>query len=266
VHQRFDGWRGALQAAGLQALPRRRWSLRWDAEACWRALESVADRLGDPPRYRRYEELARRRDDLPSGAIVRDRLGLWSEIAPQLERREPGAQSRQAPARQVAEIRPRLSLPARPARPVRSFSDEQLVAGVRAVGERVGRRPSRGDYERLSKPLGLACHATVCNRFGSWSGALRAAGFETGAPARSYAKRWDARACCEALDRVADELGEWPRYGRYEQLAAGREDLPSGALLRQRLGPWSQIAAALRERRGVDRVAPALPEVTHAAA
>jgi len=113
----------------------------------------------------------------------------------------------------------------------------------------VGHTPGGFEYERLHKPLGLASLATVYIRFGNWSGALEAAGFEPVARKRSYRRRWDEQACWAALDRVADELGDRPRYSRYEQLAAGRDDLPSGALLRQRLGTWSQIAAALSERR-----------------
>jgi hypothetical protein len=156
-------------------------------------------------------------------------------------------------------------------RPARAFSDEQLAAGVRAVGESVGHTPTGGDYRRLAPTLGLASHATVCIRFGSWSGALEAAGFEPGAHRRAYRRRWDAQACWKALESVADELGEWPRYARYEELSAGREDLPSAAMLRQRLGPWSEIAAVLRERggaerRGVDTAPRELPEGTYAAA
>jgi AraC-like DNA-binding protein len=262
IYQRFDGWQIALAAAGLEAQPQRRWS-RWDAAACWRALESVADQLGDPPRYRRYQQLARERDDLPFGGVVRSRLGLWSQIAAELGRRGLGGQNGSAPARRAADaparrvsaIRPRVNLPSRTesgvaGRRARSFSDEQLLAGVRAVGEAVGRTPTCGEYNRLAEELGLACLATVEIRFGKWSGALAAAGFEPAAPVRSYRRKWDAQACWGALERVADELGDWPRYRHYEQLAAGREDLPSAAMLRQRLGTWSQIAAALRERRG----------------
>jgi AraC-like DNA-binding protein len=279
LYQRFGGWQGALEAAGLKASPARRWALRWDPDECWRALESVADQLGDPPRYRRYRELARGRDDLPQAGVVRNRLGLWSEIASELTRRRHGGQQESAPGRhgsgevrRVAEIRPRVSLPARadraiPAPSRRSFSDEQLAAGVRAVAESVGRTPTGGDYRRLAPTLALASHPTVCMRFGSWSGAVRAAGFEPTTRVGPYRRRWDAQACLKALDQVADELGDLPRYRDYEQLALGREDLPSGALLRQRLGPWLKIAAALRERRGgEDGVARALPEVSHAAA
>jgi AraC-like DNA-binding protein len=254
LNHRFDGWQGALVAAGLQAPRPRRWPLRWDAAECWRALESVSDRLGDPPRYRRYRELAIGRDDLPSAGVLRNRLGLWSQIAAELTRRTHGGVGGPAPVQRVA-ARPRVSLPSRAesgvaGRRAREFSDEQLLAGVRAVGERVGHVPGRGDYERLAKPLGLASHPTVCIRLGSWSGALRAAGYEPAARKRAYARKWDQQACWDALHSVADELGDWPTYRHYEQLAAGRDDLPSAAMLRQRLGPWSQIAAVLRERRG----------------
>jgi hypothetical protein len=233
-------------------------------------LESVSDQLGDPPRYRRYVQLAQQSDDLPSGAIVRSRLGLWSQIAAELTRRRVGGRQRSAsgrqgsePERRGAEIRPRVSLPARP---TKAFTDERLIAGVRAVGESVGHMPQCGEYKRLVKELGLASFSTVCIRFGSWSAALEAAGYEPVAQNRTYAKKWDEQACWAALDRVAGELGDLPRYSHYEQLSTGRDDLPSGAMLRQRLGPWSQIAAALTERRGAVAVPRALPEVTHAAA
>jgi AraC-like DNA-binding protein len=257
LYQRFDGWPGALAAAGLDAGAHRRWAVRWDQAECWRALESVSDQLGDPPRYRRYLELAKQRDDLPSGGIVRYRLGLWSQVAAELERRRLGGRSEPAPARGVAEIRPRVSLPPRPERALsgrlaRSYSDERLLAGVRAVADRVGHTPTGAEYEQLAKPLGLASRSTVDTRFGNWSGALKAAGFEPIAKKRAYAKKWDQQACWEALKRVAGELGDFPRYHQYEQLAAGREDLPSAAMLRQRLGRWSQIVAALSERRGAD--------------
>ena len=82
VYARFGGWGPALEAAGLPRSSRPSGPVaRWDAVACWQALVSVADQLGDPPRHHRYAELARERDDLPSGATVLVRLGLWSQIA-----------------------------------------------------------------------------------------------------------------------------------------------------------------------------------------
>jgi DNA-binding CsgD family transcriptional regulator len=87
---RLGSWAEAAAAAGLQpnAATRATHRRTWDAEVCWAALESVANKLGDPPRYRTYEELAGGRPDLPSGATIRKRLGRWTDVALQLiERR-----------------------------------------------------------------------------------------------------------------------------------------------------------------------------------
>jgi hypothetical protein len=65
----------------------------------------VADQLGDPPRFRRYLELAAARDDLPSAAMLRARLGSWPGIAAELiAQRAARADREPAPA-------PRASAP-----------------------------------------------------------------------------------------------------------------------------------------------------------
>jgi hypothetical protein len=75
------------------------YSPRWHLAACWRALESVAGELGDPPRASRYAELAQARDDLPSPPILRARLGSWSSIAAALLEQQAARGGRaQAPA------------------------------------------------------------------------------------------------------------------------------------------------------------------------
>lgn len=87
VYMRFGGWRHALTRAGLESLaaPATVRPTVWNVAACWRALLSVADQLGNPPRYRRYLEIASGREDLPSPTTLRTRLGLWSGIAAALE-------------------------------------------------------------------------------------------------------------------------------------------------------------------------------------
>jgi len=62
---------------------------RSDTPACWRALLSVADQLGDPPRCRRYLKLSQGREDIPS--ILRRRLGLWPQIVAALDTHASGA-------------------------------------------------------------------------------------------------------------------------------------------------------------------------------
>jgi hypothetical protein len=85
LHKTHYGLARALRAvpppAESHAGATRASSPRWHLAACWRALESVAGELGDPPRAARYAELAGAREDLPSPKTVRARLGPWSGIA-----------------------------------------------------------------------------------------------------------------------------------------------------------------------------------------
>lgn len=125
------------------------------------------------------------------------------------------------------------------------FSDEQLCNGLRLVARRLGHTPSKAEYARLSEQHGLARMPTVYSRFGGWRHALRSAGFDVPTdPIR--ARRWTTALCWRAVVSVHDQLGDPPSYRRYQQLAAVRDDLPSGSTLRLRLGLWPEIVAALR--------------------
>jgi hypothetical protein len=130
-----------------------------------------------------------------------------------------------------------------------TFSDRDLTRGLRAVADRYHHSPSLREYDLIAPGLYLASGQTVCTRFGGWRRALAAAGLDSAPPARTYASRWHLAACWRALESVADELGDPPRFVRYAELAARREDLPSPPTVRARLGPWSQIAAELMEQK-----------------
>jgi cyanate lyase len=126
------------------------------------------------------------------------------------------------------------------------YSDRQLIAGLRRVAGRLGHAPSSGEYARLAAELELPRMPTVYQRFGGWRAALDRAGLQVpAAPARAYTPTWHIAACWKALLGVADQLGEPPRYRRYLELARQRDDLPSAATVRARLGLWSAIAAEL---------------------
>src|SRR5215831_10369303 len=120
---------------------------------------------------------------------------------------------------------------------------------MRAVTRIAGARPSGPEYERLARDRDLACRATVYMRFDGWNRALAAAGLEPVVDRRPRVREWNAAACWQALCSVADQLGDPPRYTAYLELAAGRDDLPSAAVVRQRLGVWREIVAALAAHR-----------------
>jgi hypothetical protein len=133
----------------------------------------------------------------------------------------------------------------------KTYSDQDIVAAVRFVAERLGRVPTAKEYGAQARELELPSLPTVVNRMGRWTSAVRAAGLvpaHTAAHAR--ARRWTAERCWHAMRAVVAELGEIPTVVAYDRHAAGRRDLPSSATLRNRLGRWSQITSRLiAERR-----------------
>ena len=132
------------------------------------------------------------------------------------------------------------------ARWVQTYSDRDIILALVSVSTRVGRVPSAKEYGAHARELNYPSLATVLNRMGGWTNALRASGMEpVGPPARARKRRWTDEACWTALRKVARELGEIPTVLAYERHAAGRPELPSSATLRNRLGRWSSITTQL---------------------
>ncbi len=131
------------------------------------------------------------------------------------------------------------------------YSREDLTAGLRAVAERVGRTPTQEEYRAIAPELRLASILTLGKRFGSWREAVMAAGLTPLPRGRSRRSqyRWDKEACWAALEKVADQLGNPPRFQSYVLLSTGREDLPSGPTVRNQLGRWIDIVIELAARR-----------------
>ncbi|HEV7806236.1 MAG TPA: sigma factor-like helix-turn-helix DNA-binding protein [Solirubrobacteraceae bacterium] len=137
------------------------------------------------------------------------------------------------------------------ARGGQTYSDREIIFALRAVGAALARVPSAKEYALLARGLELPSLPTVLSRMGGWSRAVEAAGMTPVASSSAAARqrRWTDGACWAALRRVVDELGEVPTVVSYERHAAGREDLPSAATVRNRLGRWSAITAQLAVER-----------------
>jgi DNA-binding CsgD family transcriptional regulator len=131
------------------------------------------------------------------------------------------------------------------------YSRDDLTAGMRAAASRVGRTPTQDEYRGLARELGLASILTLGKRFGGWQEAVVAAGLTPRPRARRQRSRyrWDKQACWKALETVADQLGDPPRFQSYVLLSTGREDLPSGPTVRNQLGRWIDIVIELAARR-----------------
>ncbi|MGI8729609.1 MAG: homing endonuclease associated repeat-containing protein [Solirubrobacteraceae bacterium] len=137
-----------------------------------------------------------------------------------------------------------------------TYSERDILVALRAVAAGLSRVPSAKEYALLARGLELPSLPTVLNRMGGWSTALTAAGLTPPAARSARRRRWTQSACWSALRRVVDELGESPTVLSYEQHAAGRDDLPSSATLRNRLGRWSAITARLAAERELALHAP----------
>jgi hypothetical protein len=114
----------------------------------------------------------------------------------------------------------------------RRYTDEQILAELRACAERLGRSPTMKEF---AADAGTNVHPqTVIEHFGSWNAAKR----EAGLVPRRFATR-------DALLRLLRELGE--RLGRVptaRDIEANRASMPSKSLYWHTFG---SLSAALRE-------------------
>jgi len=114
----------------------------------------------------------------------------------------------------------------------RRYSDDQILAELRACATRVGRSPTMREFE--SDPLCQVHPQTVVERFGSWNTAKRRAGLVP----RRFATRSDL---LQLLRELGDELGRTPTV---KDLEARRGAMPSKSLYWHTFG---SLTAALRE-------------------
>jgi hypothetical protein len=114
----------------------------------------------------------------------------------------------------------------------RRYTDEQILAALRASAERLGRSPTMKEF---AADPGAGMHPqTVIEHFGTWNAAKRAAGLMP----RRFATREELVA---QLRGLGDELGRTPTA---HDIRARRGTMPSTSLYWHTFG---SLATALRE-------------------
>jgi hypothetical protein len=208
------------------------------------------------PDSQRVADARRRRADQEAQACIEQLLELWrAGEAPRGVASALGLQAtacRRAIARSVTEFdrAARKASLARARAVAKTYSDHDIAGALASVADSLGRVPSAKEYEALARERESPSLATVLNRMGGWTNAVRAAGLTpVSTPARTRSRRWTDEACWEAVRRVVVELEEIPTVVTYDCHAADRADLPSSATLRNRLGRWSVITAQLAAER-----------------
>lgn len=156
----------------------------------------------------------------------------------------------------------RLAVRAKDGDAYRQFSNDQIFRALRTAWSQRMDGSSGLSAKRYQELLatGLIVGPSavrVIQVFGSWSRALDLAGVPTGrVPNRDYASHWTDGDILAAVGRYLHDPGTngsyagWDEWRRVEAPSA-----PSGGLIRNRLGKWSQVkalalAAAAGERSG----------------
>jgi len=133
------------------------------------------------------------------------------------------------------------------------FTDEAILAAVRACAKDIGETPSGSQYEawRAADPERLKATpgvATTTHRFETWREACLGAGLVPkerfdGAGRERY---WTSERVEAALRDLAErEGGELPPLPRYLSISQGRDDLPSVRTIVMRVGNWGPVRYAI---------------------
>ena len=122
--------------------------------------------------------------------------------------------------------------------PRRYWTEDRIVAALRAWAARTGRPPTTIEWHRRGPDW--PCHGTVLRVYGSWAAALDAAGLECAHP---YARRgrWPPERIVAAMQAWAERQGRRPTYTDW--VLAG-PDRPSAQTVEHASGSWQRALRA----------------------
>jgi hypothetical protein len=116
-----------------------------------------------------------------------------------------------------------------------TYSDDELIAQIRQVGDQIGRTPRLVEFQGLAE----ASVTTVADRFGSWNSALVKAGFDVTKPHEESDKYTDEE-LLDYIRAVAGRLGESPSVRQMRSI----EGVPSTNTYQRRFGSWKAAKEA----------------------
>lgn len=207
-------------------------------------VRQILRRIGGPTAAEVREGAAQRHRDLQDDIAARVREDLSThpgstadEVAARL-----GCSKRDVQQHVPEDLRARIVNPAATVEQV--WSDEDIMQALRTVGTYAFPVAS-ADYDALLRTGEVQgpSVARICQRFGNWGNACRLAGVEPPPPRRDhYQSKWTDE---DILAFVQDYLAAPGSSGTFSDYDPWRREhapsAPSSALLRQRLGPWTQV-------------------------
>lgn len=138
--RRFGTWRKALETAGIPIDPR---NMGYDRETLLAELRDIVDELGTTPTLEEVREVGG-----PAGTTFSRHFGSWTAALKELGL-EPRTGGR--------------------------YEDEELLNSLRQLAAELGHAPSVSEMQARAD---LPAPSTLRQRFGTWNGALGAAGLK----------------------------------------------------------------------------------------
>ena len=127
------------------------------------------------------------------------------------------------------------------------FSDQQLLAGLRAAADQLGEPLTSTGYDAWQRGRDDAASAAlVIRRLGGWVEACTRAGLAAN-KTRSTSRRWTDDAVVEIVAAYLRAPGTTGSFAGYAEWARGQEDAPSGSTLRQRFPRWAELKEQARQ-------------------
>ena len=154
-------------------------SFGYSKEELIEQVRKLADELGRTPMEREFDEDRR----TAGAATVQKRFGSWNAFL-----REAGLDI----LRMV------------------NYSDEELIEQIRAMAKKLGRTPTRREYDNNPE---TASTTTIATRFGSWNKALALAGLNANYEWVAYSKE----ELIEQVQKMAEELGRTPTIDEFRK-------------------------------------------------
>jgi hypothetical protein len=127
------------------------------------------------------------------------------------------------------------------------FSEDQLLAALRAAAAELGEPLTNGGYDTWQRGREEAASpALLIRRFGSWRAACEAAGLSANST-RSTTRRWSEEDLVAVVAAYLRAEGSTGSFADYSAWARTQDGAPSGATLRQR-GSWAELKRRAAER------------------
>lgn len=121
---------------------------------------------------------------------------------------------------------------------MKRLSKEKLIEDLKELAKNLGKTPTSWEMSHYHRETGRgAAHASYCDYFGNWLGALEAAGLDT---SRCLHHISDEELCVKLCD-LAKELGHAPLR---KEVDAHREKMPCSQTYIVRFGSWKKAVTA----------------------